>query len=411
MRNRLLASENGFAFVSIAILSFILFGLSLSYFDLIVSEKRMIRATENSVSAEAIAEAGIEEALWEYNYGDGDFTAGDGWSGTTTKSKTVNAFTNASGNTIGSYTTTITAWDTDPKITVTGTVTAAGTNTQATLKSNLDPRAIFSAAVKVQNLITMSGNGVTDSYDSSTGAYGGANIKLNGDSVTNSNAIPAITLGGNARIKGDAATGTSGTVSLTGNAVVSGTTSNAANESFTAVTVPSTLTALSSLGTLSSGTLNAGDYKYTDITVTDNDSLTINGAVRLYLTSTGTALDLSGNAEVIIGPGGSLDLYSEGNVSITGNGTINDGGSQNVSAVEFYGTSTCTSFVMSGNGVLDGVVYAPAADVNISGNGTLYGGVVGNSFTSSGNGGLHYDEQLATSGPSSGYKLEWYRRI
>ncbi|MBI4353272.1 MAG: hypothetical protein HY593_05025, partial [Candidatus Omnitrophica bacterium] len=172
MRNRfhslngLLFNDKGFAFIAVITLSWLLIALSLSYFDVTISEMRFSRSSENSLKAEAVAEAGVEETLWEYNYGGGDFLSSEGWSGSGTKTKTVDPYTDASGNTVGSYTISVANWNTSsPLVTVTGGLAGGtvGTGTQAVVKTMLKPRPVFSSAVKTKSEIEFSGNAYTDS--------------------------------------------------------------------------------------------------------------------------------------------------------------------------------------------------------------------------------------------------------
>jgi hypothetical protein len=66
---------------------------------------------------------------------------------------------------------------------------------------------------------------------------------------------------------------------------------------------------------------------------------------------------------------------------------------------------------ISGNGVLSGVVYAPNADVTITGNGDTLGAVVSNQVTMSGNGSFHYDSSLANFGSSSLWSVSKWREL
>ena len=59
---------------------------------------------------------------------------------------------------------------------------------------------------------------------------------------------------------------------------------------------------------------------------------------------------------------------------------------------------------------MSGIIDAPQANMVVSGNGNIYGAVIANAFIAKGNAGFHYDENLATNGPMTSYKLGWTRR-
>jgi len=405
-------NEKGFAFITVVIFSVGLFVMALSYFDLLISETKLIRSTQNHAGALALAEAGVEEVMWEYNYSSGDFQGGEGWSGASTKTKTVSAFTDTTGSNIGSYVLSVANWNTtSPLITVTATVAGGGTGTQVTLKAKMKPRPLINSAVKAKNTIYFTGYDYTDSYNSTNGAYGRGNIFRNGDVVTNSSAVPAITLNLNAAIKGDANTGAGGTVSNPSK--VTGSVSSTADENISAVIVPPALVALPSLGKMATTTtLNAGSYKYTDISLGSNQYLIVNGNVTIYLTGINSLTISNPNAYVGINPGASLTVYAEGNISIGGSAFFSSGGGTQTSVVTINGTSTCTgvSFI-SAAGSLFGLINAPSALVNMTSDGPFYGAIITNEFQASGSGGIHYDENLANKGPSNGLKLSWIRQV
>lgn len=410
-----LSDEKGMALITVVAFTAVLYVSMTSYFMLVQSNMKMVRSVENKAKAWALADAGLEEAAWQINYRSAAFAAEDGWSGSSEKTKTVAAFSDHSGAVLGGYTITVAGWSgVTPTVTVVSGLTgAAGSGTSATVKAQFRSVALFSKAVQSLNAITMSGNAYTDSYDSSVGAYGGANVNDEGDIATNAGSSGAVTLSGNATVNGDAATGPGGTVTTIGNAEVTGDTSADADNTFDDPVVPSSLTGLaSSVSITTTRTLNGGSYKYPSISLSGNNVLTINGDVEIYLTGSGaSSLSTSGNGRIVINSGSTLKIYADRNISISGNGIVNNNNTQGASTLQIYGTSTAASVSISGNGALIGVVNAPSAAVTVSGNGGVYGSVIARQFTMSGNGGIHYDEALAESGLSSGSRLKWYRKI
>jgi hypothetical protein len=147
--------------------------------------------------------------------------------------------------------------------------------------------------------------------------------------------------------------------------------------------------------------------------------LTINGDVTIIVTASAgsSAIDLAGQTSINITTGSSLKIYTEGNVSIAGNGVLNGGTTAATAnqpkSFQIFGTRTSTgqTVKIAGNGVLSGVVYAPNADVTINGNGDVMGSVVGNNITLTGNAAFHYDESLADLDGGSPFRISNWQEL
>ncbi len=408
--------QDGFVLVTVTLLGSILFAGAVSYMSTISNQTHITRASNNQLSAQSIAEAGIEEAAWELAYNNASFSSSDGWAiSGSDKIKTVSSFTDADGNEVGSYTTTVTDWASNtPLISVVGTASAGGASNTVTIKASMSPRSAYTSAATTHEAIVLSDNVMVDSYSSDSGAYGGDNITDNAGLNTNSTASGAITLSDHVEVNGNAGVGSGGTIDILDSATLSGTTSAGVINTLVSNTVPSALSSLVSLGSLvlggnSSQTITTGNYKYTDITTSDNATVTISGNVSLYLTGT-TSLSSTGNSGININSGSSLTVYVDGSVALSASGFANDNGSANPGSFQLHGTPSATSVAISGNGDISGIINTPQADVSISGNNDFYGSIIANSLTASGNANIHYDEALPLSGPSPIYKLLWTRR-
>ncbi len=124
-----------------------------------------------------------------------------------------------------------------------------------------------------------------------------------------------------------------------------------------------------------------------------NDTLTIAGAVRLYVTGT---VQLAGNGTIVIQPGGSLELYAAGNVFIGGNAVANLTGM--AASNRWHGLPTSTAWTVHGNGTWIGVVRAPSAALTLNGGGLtgdMSGMFVADSIALDGATRLHCDESVA----------------
>lgn len=285
-----------------------------------------------------------------------------------------------------------------------------GTNSIAKLKVRIKASAsLFNQGIFSDQGVTLSGNGKTDSYNSSTDPT--ASILLsNGDVGTNKNGAGSISLSGNAKIYGDAMVGPGGNpntdITTSGNAAVYGNKSAASSpKDMTPMTDPGGGTSETlDINANNSKTISSGTYRFPKISISGNANGYIDGAVILYIDGN---ISISGNGQLRINSGGSLKIYVSGTVSISGNGIANLNSNPKPKDFILYGTSSCTSVAISGNGNLYGAIYAPKATTSITGNGHIYGSVVGETISIPGNGDVLYDEDLKnfTEGPPSNFKV------
>jgi len=322
-------------------------------------------------------------------------------------------------------------------------------NAQAIINAIFSTLGVFNYGIFGDLGVTLSGNGRTDSYNSSDGPYTWATHNTEGDVGTNATSAGAISLSGNAKVYGDAVLGPGGDpatgVTTTGNAeVVPPGQKLAADEpkDMTPYFEPdSGIWTPISAWNVTGGTDDpayAGTYQIPSISISGNGTGIISGGATFHVSGN---ISISGNGKLIIEPGNAVTIYATGSVSITGNGklilqtdptdpidgessmklfasgavTIAGNGISNDSykpeRLQIYGGSTCNSVNISGNGNIYGAIYAPAANVSVPGNGDIYGSVIGSAINISGNGNIHYDEALQDVGPTTGLKMvSWEHR-
>jgi hypothetical protein len=129
----------------------------------------------------------------------------------------------------------------------------------------------------------------------------------------------------------------------------------------------------------------------------------------------GSSLSFSGNEKIVIAPGGTLKLYVgctsaswSGDAGID-NQNLTDPATKDIGSTHFqyYGLPTNTELIMSGNTDFNGVIYAPAANLQLGGGGNehydLVGSTVSKTVTMNGHMNFHYDEALKDWGPDLGY--------
>jgi hypothetical protein len=139
------------------------------------------------------------------------------------------------------------------------------------------------------------------------------------------------------------------------------------------------------------------------------------------------AISLSGNASGIkLEEGAKLRIYTPGNISVAGQGIMNESGTSGDAGfsgnMTIYGTGTGSlsknqTIDIKGNGTLSAVVYAPYANITVAGGGDpsknpdVCGSFVGNKITFSGNMKFHYDEALASETTSLRWAVKQWREL
>jgi hypothetical protein len=126
--------------------------------------------------------------------------------------------------------------------------------------------------------------------------------------------------------------------------------------------------------------------------------LTIQGPVVLICQG---SVSISATAQIqLVGPKASLLIFVEsGSVSIGGNG-INDTNpvplAKRVAIVSTNNTSSTSTVTLSTTTPFYGVIYFPYLKVDVIGNPTIYGSIVGSQVTFTGSPTIHYDVALRT---------------
>ena len=289
------------------------------------------------------------------------------------------------------------------------------------------PVSAFSEAIMAVGTVDLTNqNIVIDSFDSrdpaksTNGLYDPLKRQENGDIATDGNLIEA----GNAQIYGDVATN-SGTVS--GAANITGIERTDFYQEPIPVGAPSwpsinpTPSTVTNTVTLNAGAVKGAAltrYQLNTISLSGNKTLTLAGnpnGTQTYIEIHVTGdVSVSGTAQIVIQPGVSAAIYFDGNVDVSGNGIINS--NNQPTDLQLYGVqpsdNSSRHVNLSGNAQLSAAVYAPNADVSISGGGSsghVYGSVVGKTVTMTGVTNLHYDEAAGSSGIINNYKIvSWF---
>ncbi|SDS66406.1 hypothetical protein [Opitutus sp. GAS368] len=427
------------AVLIVALLITALIALALgSYLTLNLGTARLARQSYQQSASFHLAEAGAEEAVWSFNQANAHNPAA--WTGWTVQQAA--AWCKFSGFDFGGNTTgTIKVYVDNaspagadkPTVVAMAVVEAPGTPPTTKMVSvTLARRSYFATGIVARNSISFSGlNTSVDSWNSNPSndpaaaavPYSAA-VRHDGGSVATLAVQNSAVLVNQASVWGSVATGgaapavgTNG--SIRGASTPAGVQIDPARVTtdFTAdlplITAPVDGTPIASVGA-TLGTLGqATKWRCPSISLNGSKTLTILGDVTLVLTaSTGSALDITGNASLIVPAGSSLTVYVEGDCKIAGNGLAN--ANQRPGTCQIWGTSTSAagqSIEVAGNGALKTVIYAPNADVKVNGNGDIMGALVANTVTFTGNASFHYDESLANSGGNTPFGISRWREL
>ena len=289
------------------------------------------------------------------------------------------------------------------------------------------PVSSFEAAILSGGTLDLTNqNIVIDSYDSrdpnksTNGLYDVAKRQENGDIATNGNLIDA----GNAHIYGDVGTN-AGTVS--GAANISGTERTDFYQEPIPVGAPTWLSinpspaiVLNSTTITANATRNSPNSRFilSTISVSGNETLTIAGNpdgspsyIEIHVTGD---ISVTGQGQIVVGPGVRATIYFSGNVDVSGKGIINSNnqpGNLLMYGIQPIGITT-PHVNLSGNAQISAAVYAPGHNVTVAGAGSsghVFGSMVGKTVTMTGVTNLHYDEALASTGIINNYKIvSWF---
>ncbi len=414
-----------------------------SYLALSKNALKLANRSFYNSAAINLSETGVEEAMWSFNQATSGVPLATAWvdwdrsDGVTAK----RTFTNFSMS--GNATTAVKVYvdkfnpptGVQPIIVAQTTVTIPNEarSLGKTIEVTLRRRSKFAMGMVAKDTITFRGNNASvDSWNSDPDnnpataviPYSAA-VKHDSGSVGSTSVAVGSLAVNNADIWGFASVGTTsssglsvgsnGTVAAFGQPQGTIDTTRVATDftaNFDPSSNPTTGTTITSVGSTLGVAGTANTYRFNGEI---NSSLTVLGDVTLILTAgaTSSAIRLTGGSDSITIPVGStLTIYTAGEVTIAGNGVLN----QNTApkAFQLWGTSTSATaqnIAVRGNGFLSGIVYAPNASVTINGNGDVLGSVVANQITLTGNAAFHYDESLANFGSDNPYGVFKWREL
>ena len=423
--NTLSRQTQGSALVAVLMVLAVLVSMIIALLQLTISNTAITDNTRDSYQALLSAQAGIDHAFSELNAGkafpNNHAVGSPSATWGSQQSYAVSTVTNADG------TLTITSIGTFNYDQSVGDVTMVQRKLQAVVSQAGGSGKFIDGGFGISS-VTLTGNGLTDSYDSGVGTY-----------AAQLAAAPAITVGGVTYPAGSQAAydlgtgnggnvGSNGSITLNGNntvvygnatpgphssvstgANVTGSTAPAAatvNYPPYVYTVPAN--AISSSPPGDGGTITAGTYHYSSWTQSGAVTLS-GGVVNIYLDGD---FKQSSKDTITLAAGTTLNLYqaSSGKLSLSGQVSVNT--SSNPSNFNIVSAST-SSIDVSGQGNIYATIFAPNATVTITGSSSasVYGAVIGKDLKLNGNGTFHYDKAATSPGIPSNVALLSYWEV
>lgn len=384
------------------------------------SEYKMSARSMMMQSSMNVAEAGAEEAIWAIHKCGDDETewANQGWTKVDTDiyymstQKTIHYKT---------FNTAILAdmSGTVPTIYAGGKTSKGGNESSKQIRIDLATRTPFANGLTAKNGVTLIGNKIeVDSYNSNDGAYDPSNPNDKGSVASVSVAVDSVSIN-HADIYGYVATGGADPVVGNNGSIKGKDTPNNVKvdqsrisrdfySEFEDVEIPDSSTWGTSYTGNTIGTAGATtELRLSEIKMTGSSTLNISGDVVLHITDDFT---MGGNTEININPDSTLTVYIEGDVDLSGGPVVNQDGLPAGLQIQSNGSSV----KLSGHASFYGVIYAPKADFEMKGGGSVgsvYGAVVANTISINGNYAFHYDEALEDLSNDESFRLSYWREL
>lgn len=249
----------------------------------------------------------------------------------------------------------------------------------------LTPRSVFRSPLFGKDSVDMKKGGLTDSFDSSQGAYHPSTAGSNGSIVTNNTAASSIRLRQGTAVNGQLIVGPgladpTSAVSVDETVIITGT------PTIVSASQAMSLPAVDTTGLSCTGDLN----------LPKNGTFTFQQANSPYCfnkinADQGSVIEVSGNV-VVYANQVDFDKHLD----------VNANGKPTQLLVQVYGTS---DVVIDKEGTFVGALYAPGARVRLKKEVGFYGSLVGKSAEIDKESLFHFDEALKSVGPAGSYDV------
>ena len=386
--------EQGFVLIVGMVIMAILLLLAVPFLFQVSFENRLTDKSYKSSVAISLAEAGIDRAIWELNYGDISSWIGDD----TMRTMDIASFQAYGGNVIGDVGIEVVDPTADhPIVESRGTVSYVGAQAVVrTVRSELGGYPPFKFAAFGDDGIMIDQDVEIDSYDSRNGDYDNpGNVGSDGDIGTNSSDFSAIYMDNLADLAGDAV---SGADSDPDSVIITDPGANIDGEKraleepieFPQITPPS----LPWMGNYSmSGTDSIFlSGQYGSFTIEANSVVTIEDDVILHITGN---FYMDQNSRLDIAVGASLQIImGSGSFEMDQTSSINNL-SRDPTKFVLFGTADFTGDIyIDQNSEFYGAIYAPNALVELDQGNGFFGAVIADDILFDQDTVMHYDKAL-----------------
>jgi len=354
--------------------------LSMPFLTKLSGQYRVTENTYRSLAALNLAEAGLERAIWELNYGDISTWDGDGL----LRTCSLPSVQAPGGSVIGDILITVATPEGDnPVVESTGQIDLSGDvflskTTRVVLKKE-GGNSLFNVGVFAEESVTLA-----------------ANLSIEGDVGVNGTHPGALTIETNTVVTGDAFCGPGGdpfvAINLDGTAQVLGQQAAAAEaKDFPSVSVPEGMNYRGDLYAIGDTVEITESGEYSSFVLETGAVVEIAGDVTLYITG---LFSLGSSTELRIAEGGHLTLYLAGIFYIGNNCAVNNS-LEDPTRLVILGADSLTGTVnFDSNTPFFGAVYMPQADLVFSSNVEFHGSAIGKSIVLNSNVDVTYAEDL-----------------
>ena len=391
-------NERGAVLVVALLVTVMMLILTMPFLTKLSGSYRLAEKSYRTLTATNLAEAGIERAIWELNYGS-IWT----WDGEpNNRSLELSDLQAANGNEIGDVSVSIQApLGQLPLIESTGEVMHISPSTidrtVRVLLERIDSPSVFTFGIFGEDGLDVVGSAYIDSYDSRKGGYGGDNVGEKGHSGTNATYQGCIGLRNNTTIHGSAFVGPGAdpenVIVIQNNSEITGVQEALLEEkSLPSVPPPEGLPFRGDyLLPVNSEDAILASGEYSSFRLRSNTSVTILTDVILYVTGD---FKMDSNSDLIITYGASLTLYLGGTFIQHSNSSINNL-TMDPTKLLIYGTDSFSGLMeWRSNTNFYGAVYVPRAEIQYYSNSEFYGSLIGKYIELSSNALFHYDLAL-----------------
>lgn len=380
IKNRLLRRYPGstLPLVMLAILMLLVIGMSV--LGLGLRGRIFSTRTGEQLKARAAADAALTKAIHEMNLK----LQAQPWSGSSLPSADAQLLENSDAQ----FSYNITGDKNNGYI-----VNATGQSGQITktILSNLKLQGPFEYAIFTQTGFELKTSATVDWYnydddDSSmkigTNAISGGAIELKNGSVVNGDIVV-----GYGSDPADVINRQSGAV------VTGGMYSMSRSEELMPVTVPAWLEGMPTGGDIEESTTLHSSGKYGEIELGNNQTLTIDGSIILYVEED---IEMGNSAEIRINdssPSVSLIIYLGGNLEGKNASGFNNL-TEDPTRLKIYALDTCETLEFKNSSNFYGAIYAPQAEIEMKNSADIYGSIIAHSYEQKNSAQFNYDASL-----------------